>query len=110
MIRPWNEIREFYESYSPLGIMLALVSEIEKSRYSTGLHAWTSMQDLCIAQMPVEYPYNGPYLRISPLSEDRCEFRYVDTPSKEKQWSRIATRAESFARLESFFGQLHWFS
>ena len=110
MTRPWIEIREFYERTSPLGIMVDLVYQIERSRYSSGLHPWTSMQDLCIAQTPVDYPYNGPYLRVSPLPDGNCEFRYVDTPSEKKQWSRIATASGSFLRLESFLRQLHWFS
>jgi hypothetical protein len=77
MTKPWSEIARFYGQIdTPCGrAMLALVSTIQGSRYVAGLFAWTSMMDLCIAQTPVEYPYHGPYLRISPISPDTVEFR-----------------------------------
>jgi len=109
MTKPWNKIREFYARDPQLAMMFELVSSIEVSHYAAGLHGWTSMRDLCIAQTRVEYPYYGPYLRISPLPGNEIEFRYIDTPAKWKQWSRIVNGTEGFGRLESFLKQLHWF-
>ena len=115
MVRPWSEIREFYarqghaKDFSKLAPMLELVRAIEASHYAIGLYAWTSHWDLFIVQTPVEYPYHGPRLRISLLGENQLEFRYIDTPYKEKQWSRTVDGMDGFRRLESFIQQLHWF-
>ena len=111
MVRSWNEIRAHYADRpdNSLQAMHALVSEIESSRYKDGLYAWTSANDLCIVQRPVSYPYNGPYLRISPLANGQLEFRYIDTSVEGKQWHRVVDGAAGFTRLERFLGQLHWF-
>lgn len=89
--------------------MAELVREIESSRYKEGLFAWTSAFDLCIVQMPVTYPYDGPYLKISSVKDVLLEFRYIDTPIEAKQWRRVVAGADGFARLERFLEQLHWF-
>lgn len=89
--------------------MAQLVREIESSRYKEGLFAWTSAFDLCIAQTPVSYPYDGPYLKISSPKDGLLEFRYIDTPIEAKQWRRVVAGADGFARLERFLEQLHWF-
>jgi hypothetical protein len=113
MIRSWSEIRKRYATVAPSSValkaMLDLVDRIESSPYATGLFAWTSMHDLCIAQTPVTYPYNGPYLRISPRQNGQIEFRYFDTTVVEKQWYRMVDGDDAFVRLESFIKQLHWF-
>ena len=113
MTRPWTEIIEFYRSFQGgklnLDFMLAFAEKIKSSEYVKGLHAWTSMHDLCIVQSEVEYPYDGPYLRVHPLFDGTVEFRYIDTHVKEKQWSRIVGEDELFDRLESFLNQLYWF-
>ena len=88
--------------------MQYLVSAIEASVLAGGLFAWTSMMDLCITQTPVEYPYNGPYLRISPKSDGTLEFRYVDTWDDRKQWHRIVPEDKAFERLQRFVADLHW--
>ena len=90
--------------------MAQLVHEIESSRYKEGLFAWTSAFDLYIVQTPVTYPYDGPYLKISPIRDGLLEFRYIDTPIEAKQWRRVVAGADGFARLERFLKQLHWFS
>jgi hypothetical protein len=90
--------------------MLALVQAIEASRYASGLYAWQSMHDLCIVQTPVNYPYDGPYLRISPLVGGKLEFRYFDTFKKDHQWHRTVEGSEGFDRLERFIDQIHWFT
>jgi hypothetical protein len=113
MIMSWGQIRDHYTSFPNAGASLQaihkLVSEIETSRYKDGLFAWTSVANLCIVQTPVTYPYDGPYLRISPLDAGQLEFRYVDTYFKHKQWHRVVAGDGAFARLESFIKQLHWF-
>jgi hypothetical protein len=97
MHRSWNEIIDFYEQIDSASgrTMVALASAIQASRYATGLFPWTSMMDLCIAQTPVTYPYNGPYLRISPISAGTLELRYVDTFDEEKQWHRAVPKGLS---------------
>jgi hypothetical protein len=114
LVRPWGEIRQFYAdlaaSSSTFSSMLTLVSEIEQSKYATGLFGWTSMHDLCIVQTPVNHPYNGPYLRISPIAQGTLEFRYLDTAIENKQWHRTVDTSKAFARLERFIDQLHWFT
>jgi len=113
MTRPWREILDYYSGLVDAGLpfqsMVILVQRIHLSAYSNGLFAWTSMQDLCIAQTPVEYPNNAPYLRISPLANDKLEFRYLDTPVEGQQWHRIVAGESAFARLERFIKHLHWF-
>lgn len=113
MIRPWNEIRDQYAALVRAGgslrAMHELVRQIGSSRYKDGIFAWTSAYDLCIVQQPVNHPYNGPYLRVSPVHDDQLEFRYVDTPFQEQQWCRVVAGPFAFARLERFFEQLDWF-
>jgi hypothetical protein len=114
MTQPWTKIRSYYEGL-PHGVqafdsMRNLVEEIVKSRYVAGIYAWTSMHDLCIVQTEVTYPYDGPFLRISPKCPDgKLEFRYIDTHIKDKQWHRTVDAKDGFARLEGFFYQVHWF-
>ncbi len=112
MIRPWEEIHTFYMTLvqtETARALAQLVREIESSRYKEGLFAWTSAFDLCIAQTPVTYPYDGPYLRISPFKDGQLEFRYIDTPIEAKQWRRVVAGTDGFARLERLLEQLHWF-
>ena len=112
MIRPWEEIQSFYATLGDnesSRAMTQLVREIESSRYKEGLFAWTSMFDLCIVQTPVTYPYDGPYLKISPVNDGQLEFRYIDTRSEAKQWRRVVAGPDAFARLERLLEQLHWF-
>jgi hypothetical protein len=90
--------------------MLELSRHIAHSSMASGLYAWTSMWDLCIAQTEVSYPYDGPYLRVSPLFDGRIELRYLDTPEKEKQWHRVVPAKDAMARLLRFFNDLHWFA
>lgn len=89
--------------------MAQLVLEIESSRYEDGLFAWTSVFDLCIVQTPVTYPYEGAYLKISPIEDGQLEFRYLDTPIETKQWRRVVAGADGFARLERSLEHLHCF-
>jgi hypothetical protein len=112
MTEPWADIADFYRSLVQggmnIGAMLRLVEQIQASSYARGLHAWTSMHDLCIVQVPCTYPYDGPYLRISPRFDGAVEFRYIDTPFVSKQWHRVVKEEEAFRRLERFMDQLRW--
>lgn len=112
MNRPWSEIHQSYRRLNSESgnAMLQLVSAIEASPYVDGLFAWTSHMALCITQTPVEYPCNGPFLRVSPISAETLEFRYCDTFDDTKRWHRAVPADKAFARLELFFEQLHWFS
>ena len=67
------------------------------------------MFDLCIVQIPVSHPYNGPLLRISPISEHQIEFRYLDTYEKMQQWHRTVDAEHAWPRLIKFLNQLRWF-
>jgi len=112
MIVPWEEIEERYRDLVESGAnahgMLRLVEQIKASPYVRGLHAWTSMHDLCVVQVPGADAYEGPYLRITPFFDGRIEFRYVDTYITARQWSRVVKEEEAFSRLERFIDQLHW--
>jgi len=111
MTRTWPEIRRHYAEGPPLDWtngMLALIDYISESPLAIGLFAWTSMLDLCIAQVPATHPYNGPYLRISPIQGGRLEFRYFDTMVRRKQWSREVEAADAVRRFNLFISQLCW--
>jgi hypothetical protein len=114
MVRSWSDLKRHYEgcadSWSKLGGMIQLIENIEASPYAQGICAWTSMWDLCVAQMPITHPSHvGPHLRISPLHDGNIDFRYIDTHIEDRQWHRAVPAAEAFPRLERFFHQLHWF-
>jgi len=111
MTRPWEKIIEHYDD-APSASIAALrdvAIRIKNSELSNGLHAWTSMWDLCIVQNQVTYPYDGPQLRIAVADEDTLEFRYFDSMNPSKQWSRTVPAREAWSRLISFLDQLHWF-
>ena len=114
MIKPWEDIRDYFARIAGLGdsfqAMANLTKEIESSRYKEGIFGWISMHDLCIVQTLVTYPNYEPYLRISPMSDGHLEFRYIDTYEEEKQWHRVVDGADGFRRLERFLEQLHWFA
>lgn len=67
------------------------------------------MYDLCIVQQPVSYRPDLPHLRVSPQSDGRIEFRYVDTTDRKQQWHRTVDGDAAFDRLALFLRQLHWF-
>jgi hypothetical protein len=113
MTQPWSQIVARYDGYKSehksIRALGALAQRITQSPLANGLHAWTSMFDLCIVQIPVSYPFDGPFLRISPITEDRIEFRYVDTLEKDKQWQRTVDTNQAWPRLIGFLDQLRWF-
>ncbi len=112
MTRHWPEIRTTYEEWVAGGLnlqsMVRLVGQIESSRLRD-LFAWTSMHDLCIVQTAVVYPYDGPYLRISPRFDGTLEFRYQDTYRKDHQWHRVVPEEQAFERLLRFTDELCWY-
>jgi len=114
MIRPWKDIKTFYQGLvaggSPLQGMVRLGEQIEASRYVSGVHGETSMHDLCLTQATSSTFPDGPHLRISPRFDGTIEFRYIDSHVREKQWHRIVKEDDAFSRPVRFFDQLHWFA
>jgi hypothetical protein len=111
MTRSWSEIRRRYaeaRTFVWTEGMLALIDHISASHLASGLFPWTSMFDLCIAQAPASYPYNGPYLRVSPTQDGRLEFRYIDTGVPERQWFRVVEPASAVQRFDRTLRQLCW--
>ncbi len=112
LTRPWSKIVEVYNDVSvpSISVLGVLAKRINDSRLAKGIHAWTSAWDLCIVQTQVTFPNDGPYLRISPLGKETLEFRYLDTPIRDKQWHRTVPAEAAWNRLIFFLDQLHWFS
>jgi hypothetical protein len=112
MTRPWSEVRQHYAdapAFVQADGMLALIDYISSSGLSAGLYAWTSMFDLCITQAPVTYPYDGPFLKVSPLPDtSKVEFRYIDTRVTQQQWHRVVEAKDVVSRFEQFIQQLCW--
>jgi hypothetical protein len=113
MTQPWDQIvaryKDFKGEHRSIRALETLARLISESALSKGLFAWTSMFDLCIVQTPVSYPYDGPWLRISPISENQVEFRYLDTFKKTEQWHRTVDADQAWPRLIKFLDQLRWF-
>jgi hypothetical protein len=72
----------------------------------SGLHAGTSMYDLCIQQVDAS-DLELPYLRISPL-QGELEFRYFDTNIVSRQWSRRVPPEAVIPRFRAFLDQAGW--
>ena len=114
---PWPAITEQYRAFSdgqhaaPFGdalqAMAALAASISEGPLSTALFGWTSMLDLCIQQTDAA-PRSGPYLKVSPLSGEAVEFRYIDTAIPDRQWHRIVPLGAVEPRFQAFLDQLHW--
>jgi hypothetical protein len=113
MTKPWPEVLAHYVGHKDdrrsIRALSTLAQRISEGPLSAGLFAWTSMFDLCIVQTEVTYPYNGPLLRVSPVSEDQLEFRYEDTRDKTKQWHRTIDAEDAMPQLLRFLDQLRWF-
>src|SRR4051812_47690708 len=97
MIVPWSAIIDAIRSgraegqpdsfQRAIAAVEALAASISEGPLSAALFGWTSMFDLCIQQTDAE-PGSGPYLRVSPLTSGRIEFRYIDTAISARQWHR----------------------
>lgn len=113
MIKTWDEICSVFEKLiskdKKFLNMYNLVIALKDSKYANYIYGWTSIYDLYIVQNEVEYPYDGPRLLISPLENDKFEFRFIDTYKCEKQWKKICRASEGFKELEKFFLSIHWF-
>ena len=113
MTRPWSEIVAFYDGHLQRESSFQAVGNVARhiggGQLRSGLFAWTSMHDPCITQMPVSYPYDGAYLRISPRFDGTVEFKYLDTWDEQKQWCRTVAAADTVPRLLRFLHQLRWF-
>ena len=81
MNRTWREVAEGMRG-GPLG---PLAKTLASSRYAAGLYPWTSVTSLCVAQTPTTYPLPAAYLKMTPAAAGKVEFRYVDTPRRERQ-------------------------
>lgn len=112
MTKPWFEICAHYDAHTgdsrSIRALATLARTIAQGPLSV-LFAWTSMFDLNITQTEVEYPYDGPRLRVSPVSREQLEFRYIDTSDHTKQWNRTVNADEAEPRLIKFLEQLRWF-
>jgi hypothetical protein len=110
----WLSIAAHYEDAAKADASMSgvaqLVYHIRDSKLLSTLFGWTSMYDLCITQTKVSYPYDGPFLRISPVSNGMVEFRYIDTQIQSQQLQRTVSASETVARFNSFLAQLHWFT
>jgi hypothetical protein len=90
--------------------MLQLLERIEGSRHAEHLHAWMSCLDLNIIQVPSEYPYDGPRLRICPLWTGKLVFHFLpafhelrsrlQNTVEEGRWQLECDAREGFATLE----------
>lgn len=113
MTQPWSQIVACYEAYKgadgSIHALGRLTRRIGESPLAKGLFGSPSMFDLCITQIPVSYPFDGPLLRISPIPGGRVEFRYVDTYVISKQWHRTVEADQAWGRLIKFLDQLKWF-
>ncbi len=106
----WARAADHYRGRDSLQSMQRLVEQIAASQYTSGIWGWTSMWDLCIAQLPVHEPMSAPYLRISPLDDGQISFAYLDAAIDSDLWKRIVSQDQAFTRLELFFQQLRWFA
>ena len=113
MTKSWPEIIERYRKYAgdwrSIHALQSLARRINETPLAGGLFAWTSMFDLCIVQTAVSYPYEGPFLRLSPASRDQVQFRYEDTHVDARQWHRTVDADDVMPRLLEFLDQLRWF-
>ena len=91
--------------------MLELAQRIANSPLASGLYGWTSMFDLFITQTVVVYPYDGPRLRVAPLSPhgQLVELRYLDTMEEDKQWHRTVEATLAVPQFLKVLDELHWF-
>jgi hypothetical protein len=112
MTKTWPDIVAHYDGYDgdwqSIRALGNLAREVSQGLLGPGLFAWTSMHDLCIVQKEVTYPYNGPFLRLSPVSNNEIEFRYIDTRIAAKQWHRMVKAEHAVPRLHKFLDELRW--
>jgi hypothetical protein len=107
------ESADFFRKFqTPADQAIADLCEYIESRpIRSGVHGWQSHRNLCIAQRPVSYPYDGPYLLIFGHEADSTvEFRLVDTHVEERQWSRRDPADSIIHRFKHTMRQLDWFT
>jgi hypothetical protein len=113
MTQPWDQVVARYAALETDRksdrSLEDLARRVRDSALGKGLFAWTSMHDLCIVQTEVDYPYDGPLLRLRPVSEREIEFRYVDTHIEARQWHRTVDADHAWGRFIEFLHQLRWF-
>jgi len=68
MTQPWPQIVARYDDFKgehrSIRALGALARRITQSPLASGLHAWTSMFDLCIVPMPVSVDANQAWPRL----------------------------------------------
>jgi len=99
MHRTWQELETHYLSaiicapnFADMHEAMAGLCEwFKSSNLASGLYAHTSHHTLFIYQVAQEYPphHSAQKLEVSPNFETgKIDFRLLDTPVEEKQWSR----------------------
>lgn len=109
--RPWEYIFDHYERIEDDAgrPMCELVRRIEESRYSTGLHAITSMHTLLLSNTP-RFDLDFEVLRIDwDPATDSFLFEFVEEPFVRTRWRKQVPRADGFAALERFLRRKRWF-
>ena len=111
LVRSWESILRHYQGFPQAGPQLVglieLCSRVCESRLSGVLFAWTSVAELRVVSVPVEYPYDGPYLSAIE-SSGVVHLRYVDTTARSRQWNRSVQSGEAYSALESFCRDIGW--
>ena len=112
MTRPWPIIAAHFRTGRSRAshAIAGLCDYIAARPVRTGVHGWTSMYTLCITQIPVHYPYEGPVLIVDPVSNESVEFRYEDTFIKSRMWRRTEPGERVIDRFRKTMIQLNWFT
>ena len=112
MTRAWSELSAHFRH--PEEVACTAIAElcdyIEARPIRSGVHGWQSMYTLCVVQIPVAYPYEGPRLQIEPRSNGSVEFRYVDTYIQKRMWTRVEPADRVIERFRKTMIQLGWFT
>lgn len=112
LTRPWSDLAtHFRNPEEPACTAIAeLCDYIDARSIRSGVHGWQSMYTLCVVQIPVAYPYEGPRLQIEPVSYGTVEFRYIDTHVRQRMWKRTEPLDRVIARFRKTIIQLRWFT
>ena len=118
MHRDWRELEKAYNDRSASmkewvaahHAIAEICAWINRSDMRDALFGHMSMHTLLIAQTAVQYPPHPSvsWLEITPIDNEKVEFRYRDTNIKERQWVRIVRPGDAVDRLKRFIEQLHW--
>jgi hypothetical protein len=112
----WQEVTRFYRDIAGKNSffrpMMALAEQVAASKYSSGLCPWTSMNTLCVSEIP-EADSDKEVLRISLDPRDGVlVYDFQETGStlpKYQHWIRRCSPDEGFSRFERFVQLKKWF-